>query len=227
LKKVVGPAVDDAVKQLVEQAKEENRNLAKSALETLAPTLKSGEFDGGVAVFGPDKDGHHTLVAGIKLAEGKGIEDFGRSLLKIIPEKDKDKVQLDVDSVGNLKIHKIVIGEAADANAKRIFGTSDGYLAIRHDAAYLAYGPDALKDIKELISASPKSIPLLQLDAAVARVVPWDANNKDAQKHVKDVFGSESEGKDTVHVLVEGGSSLKITLTAKGKSISLGQKMQK
>src|SRR5262249_42246050 len=150
----------------------------KAALETLAPTLKSGEFDGGVAVFGPDKSGLHTIVAGVKLTEGKGIEDFGRSILKIIPDKDKDKIQLDVDSVGDLKIHKLVIGETADANAKRIFGSSHGYLAIRHDAAYIAYGPEALKEIKELISASPKTVPLFQLDAALARVVPWDAKNK-------------------------------------------------
>src|SRR5579864_2619389 len=144
LKKLVGPAVDDAFKQLIEQAKEENRNLTKSALETLAPTLKSGEFDGGVAVYGPNKEGHHTVVAGIKLSEGKGIEDFGRSILKIIPDKDKDKFHLDVDSVGDLKIHKVTIGETADENAKRIFGTSDVYLAIRHDAAFIAYGPEAM-----------------------------------------------------------------------------------
>jgi hypothetical protein len=227
LKKVLGPAVDDAMKQLVEQAKEENRNMAKSALETLAPTLKSGEFDGGVAIFGPNKEGHHTVVAGVKLTAGKGIEDFGRSILKIIPEKDKDKVQLDVDSVGDLKIHKVMIGETADANAKRIFGTSDVYLAIRHDAAYIAYGPEALKEIKQLISASAQTVPLFQLEAALARVLPLDANNKDVPKHVKQIFGSEAEGKDTVHIRVEGGSSLKITVTAKGKSLALGAKMQK
>ncbi|HEV3145219.1 MAG TPA: hypothetical protein VGZ47_15115 [Gemmataceae bacterium] len=226
LKKLVGPAVDDAIKQAIEQAQEENRNLAKAALETLAPTLKSGEFDGGVAVFGPDKNGFHTVVAGIKLTEGKGIEDFGRSIIKIVPEKDKDKIQLDADSVGDVKIHKLAIRETADANAKRIFGSSDAYLAIRHDAAYLAYGPDALKEIKQLISASAGSIPLLQFDAALARVLPWDVKNKDVQKHVKEIFGSEIEGKDAVHVRVEGGSSLKITLTAKGKSLALGNKLQ-
>jgi hypothetical protein len=120
-----------------------------------------------------------------------------------------------------------MIGETADANAKRIFGTSDVYLAIRHDAAFIAYGPEALKEIKQLISAGPQPTPLFQLEAALARVLHLDANNKDVPKHVKEIFGSETEGKDTVHVRVEGGSSLKITVTAKGKSLALGSKMQK
>jgi len=227
LKKLLGPAVDDAIKQIIEKEKEDSKNLTKAALETLAPTLKSGEFDGGVAVFGPDKDGLHTLVAGTKLKEGKGIEDFGRNLLKLIPDKDKDKVKLDVDSIGELKIHKVHVGDSADANAKRIFGSSDVYLAVRNDAAFLAYGPDAQKALKDLISSSAKTAPILQLDVAAAKVATWDASNKDAGKVAKDIFGGAADGKDTVRVKVEAGSSLKITVTSKGKVLALGARVQK
>src|SRR5205823_24272 len=79
VKKALAPAIDDLIKEGLEQEKDQiKKALAKAALEKISPTLKAGEIDGGVSIRGPDKDGHYTFVGGLRVKDGKGIETFLR-----------------------------------------------------------------------------------------------------------------------------------------------------
>src|SRR5262249_17859635 len=157
VKKSLAPAIEEAVKKGIEQEKDQVKQaLAKKAAETLMPTLKSGELDAGVSLRGPDKDGHYTAVAGLKVKGGKGIDSFLRDVIKNVPEKDREKISLDAATVGDVKIHKITADDMGD-EAKKVFGSNAVYLAFRDDAVLVALGADGLAAIKEAAKLTPST----------------------------------------------------------------------
>lgn len=227
IRKAMVPAIEAGIKDALAQEKDENKKaLMKKAFDAVMPTLKAGEIDAAVSVRGPDKNGHITAVAGIKIAEGKGVEAFVREVVKIVPEKDKDKIMLDAASAGDVKIHKIV-AEDMDAEAKKVLGSTSVYFAIRDDAALVAFGADGLSALKEAIAIKGGTNPaLLSVAVSVARVAamnPMEAEK--ANKAVKDVFGGSPNGADLVTVSAEMKDGLRVKINVKAKVISLGAKI--
>jgi hypothetical protein len=228
VRKVLGPAIDDAIKDAIAKETDPNKaKLMKATFDAFAPTLKAGELDAGVAVVGPDKDGHMTIIGGAKVVKGKGIEDVVREIYKEVPENERKNIVLDATKVGDVNVHKIVIPET-DENAKKLLGESSAYVAIRDDMVLVAAGPDALKAIKDMLAAPAKSSSaLLKVDLAVARAAQLDTKDPNAAKVARDVFGKDPKGSDAVSVTVEMGESLKVSFNAKAKIITLGAKAQK
>src|SRR5205823_4767827 len=101
------------------------------------------------------------------------------------------------------KVHKIIIPET-DENAKKLLGETSAYVAIRDDMILVAAGPDALKAIKDMLTAPAKSSStLLKLDVAVSRAVQLDPKNPNVGKVAQEVFGKDPKGSDAVSVTVE------------------------
>ncbi len=225
IKKSLAPAVEDAIKQAIAKENDPTKKaLLEKAAETLMPTIKSGEFDGGLSMRGPNKDGHYTMVAGLRLVEGKKVESFVRDLVKSMPAKDKEKITLDAASAGDLKIHKAVADDMGEQE-KKMFGSNAIYFGFRDDAVLFSLGDDALAAIKEAANLKPsESKAVLSVVVSVARASGLDVKEKKAEKIAKEVFGSNPEGTDTVAVTLEMGQTARLRVNIKSKVIAFGFK---
>lgn len=227
IKKLLGPAVDDLVKQAVESEKADGRNFLKAFLEKLAPTLKSGEYDLGVGLRGPNAEQHYTLVGVLGLSKGKELESFVKTIVSILPEKDAKKIEVDAASAGDIKIHKIVVGDELPPEQKKVFGSDSVYIAFRDDAMFVTFGADGLKLIKEIVTAQAKAGPAVSIQASLSRIAPlMEAKDRPSLKLVEDVFGKNPQGTDTFTLKVEGGAKANLQLSLKGKLIEFAVKAQ-
>src|SRR5205823_421050 len=95
VRKALEPLVDNAIKEEVEKEKDPAKAKAQKAiLEALAPTVKAGDLDLGLALNGPDAEGRYTGLFGIKVKDAKTVEETFRQVLAGVPAKDREKVQL-------------------------------------------------------------------------------------------------------------------------------------
>ncbi|MFL5339718.1 MAG: hypothetical protein ACJ8F7_06075 [Gemmataceae bacterium] len=227
VRKALEPLVDNAIKEELEKEKDQAKAKAQKAiLEALAPTVKAGDLDLGVALTGPDADGHFTGVFGIKVKDAKTVEEAFRQVLAGVPAKDREKVQLDSTTIGDVKVHKVLFDEK-DEGAKKVFGTSGVYIAFRDDALLVTLGPDALKALKGAVELKAAAGPVANVTAAVGKLAGMDTGDKNAQKAAKEIFGNAPAGSDTIALTVEMGDSAKLKLTVKGKIVELIAKSQK
>ena len=203
LKKSLGPIVDDMIKEGVEKEKDaEKAKDAKLFGEALAPTLKAGELDAGVALRGPDSSGHYTLVAGLKLKDAKHLESALRTSIAAKDTKEREKVQFDAATIGDVKVHKLLID---DENSKKVFGAWAPYVAFKDDAMLVAVGPDALKALKDAVALQPAAGPVVNVNVAFAKVAGLAPDPK-MQKAIKEVFGETPTG-DNIALTVEMGET--------------------
>jgi hypothetical protein len=225
LKKAIGPAIEGAVKDAIEKETDPaKKTLAKRAAETLMPTLKAGELDAGASFRGPNKDGHYTVVGGVKVKDGRDIEALIRDVLKNVPEKDKGKIELDAASVGGVKIHKITAEDMGE-EPKKIFGSNAVYVAFRDDALIVAVGADGLAAIKEAAMLTPStSKAVVNVAIAVGRLAGLDLKDQKAAKAAKEVFGSDPAGSDAITITATMTDRVHLKVNVKAKIISFGAK---
>jgi hypothetical protein len=205
LRKLMGPALTDAIKDAVAKEKDPHKAKAmKLTTEAILPTLLAGELDAGFAAIGPNKDGHFTFIGGAKLVDGKKVESALANLHDLMDEKDRKNFILNATTIGNVNV------------------------AVRNDLVLVAAGPDALKAMKDTLNASPKSsAPLFKAEIAFGRFLAMNPNDPKAAKLAQEVFGKDPKGSDTASITVEMGETLKISLTAKAKIVAFGAKSQK
>lgn len=219
VKKVFGPAVDDLIKHGLDMAGDFKEHL-EPLVKALVPTLKAGDLDIGVAVSGPDKDNHLSGVLVAKVVEGKKIETAIKDLVEKIPEPVKSAIQIDADSEGTHKIHVLKIKDHLDDKARKVIGESDLYLAFRGDAIMLSFGPDAKNLIKDALKSAPAAGPVFRAEVSASKIASLMAaeNPRATEKAAKEAFGKDSGG-DTISLTVEGGSSLTVKASIRGKVI--------
>lgn len=220
VKKVLGPAVDEAVKTGLGMAPGEIQEAVEPLVKAVAPTLKAGDFDGGLVFLGPDAKNHYTAVVAGKVADGKKIEAEIKELVKKIPEPVKSAFEVDADSAGDYKLHRIKVGAQLDDNAKKIFGETDMWFAFRDDAALVAFGPDAKSALKDALGKAPAAGSIAKVEMSVSRLIALAESQdpKAAQKAAKEAFGKDPTG-DTLSITVEGGESVRLRGVVKGKVI--------
>jgi hypothetical protein len=221
-RKAIGPAIDELTKKALEEEKDEGKKaLLKAGIETIAPTIKAGEIDLGAFVRGPDANGHFTIVGGLKVKNGKGIDEFVHKVFKEMPEKDRAKITLDADSVGSMKIHKIDADDM-DADGKKVFGTTNVYVGISDNMVLVGLGMDGLNAVKSAASASPATAPALDITVSVARAAGLNKKDENAAKAAKAAFGENPNGNDTVTIKAETGEASRFQIRVKGKIIAFG-----
>ena len=221
VKKVIGPAIDEAVKNALGMAPGEVQEAIEPLVKAIMPTLKAGDLDGGFMMAGPDAKNLYTLVIAAKLAEGKEVEKAIKELVKKIPEPVGSAFELESATAGEYKLHKMSLSNVpVDEKAKKLFGESDLWFAFRDDAVLFAFGPNGKEALTEAIGKKAATGPVAKLELAVTRLLPLaEAQDaKSAQEVAKKVFGKEVTG-DTLAFSVEGGDSLHIRVAVKGKVI--------
>ena len=219
VKKLIGPAIDDLVKQGLDMAGDFKEHL-EPVVKAIVPTLKAGDLDIGIAVVGPNADNHLSGVLIGKVVEGKKIETAVKDLVEKIPEPIKSAFQIDADKEGEHKIHVLKIKDQLDDNIRKVIGESDVYIAFRNDALIVSFGPSGKSLIKDALKSAPASGPLFKAEVSASRIAALIAadNPKATEKAVKEVFGKNPKD-DTISLTVEGGQSLTLKAAIKGKVI--------
>ncbi len=234
LRKALAPVVDEGLQKIVQnQTNEVQRGLAERFIKALDPTFKAGELDLGISVTGPGTSRHYTVVAGVKLRDGEALNKFLHDLVPVLPERDRQKIKLDAETAGNVKIHRLDNQGDFNPEARQILGDNPIYFAIRSDAFLVGTGPDGLKAVKAALSAQPKAGPLVQLDVSLARLVPAMVGmakfrgENDMAQYLENA-GKESfkgQGEDLLHGSVQGGKDLRIRYAIKAEALSFFSKV--
>ena len=225
LKKVLGPAVDDLIASVIkEETDQVKQALMKPALEKIAPTLKAGKIDIAMSMHGPNKDGHYTIVMGVRVEDGLGIESFVRDAIKNLPENERKNVKVDMAKVGSANIHEINLGDSMDSEMKNLIGKPEAYLAFRKDQAVLAMGPDALNRVKAVVAAKPSTATMMSFKIAFSRAIGLSKADPKTKKMVEvaeKVFGENPAGTDVMSITGEMTDTLRVRFGMKAKLIKL------
>jgi hypothetical protein len=226
VQKALGPVVDEGVKKALEKAKDETqREQGTKLLKALEPSLKAGELDTAFSLRGPNAHKLYTLVFGIKVKDGEGIDSAMQELAKSLPERDRELVKFNAETSDGVKIHRVEAQKGFDKQAKQVFGDNPIYFAVRADAIVGAAGPDGLTALKEALAAEPKAGPQVQVQVSLAHLAALlSRQHAGAVKAAEDAFGQDKDG-DQVLFTVEGGKSLKVKLAMKAPVIRFLSKM--
>ena len=217
LKKALGSVIDEVTEDALKSIQDEKkREQAKALFDALTPTAKSGEFQLVAAIVGPQAE-RYAIVAALKLKDGDRLGKTAYALLKeardAMPKKDQDKVQLDVDSVGAVKIHRFEVPKDGkiDKFLADVAGDNQLYLAFRDDALFFAIGKGSLPALKAAVAKmdSGPSSPLV-FDFDVARMAPLMAQTPEQKKLAAKLFPPGENAR--VRLAVEGGTSLNARL---------------
>ena len=228
LKKLFGPVVDDLIELAKKEANAPGEILTKAEplVKALTPTLKAGDLDVGLALHGPDKDDHYTAVIGVKLAEGKKVEDAIRDLVKKeLPPEVAGMIALDAEKLtGGAMLHTVKVSDHLDAEMTKVFGKNDVHLSFRDDLLVIALGPQGKDAVQKAISSKPADVGVAQFKVAFSRVAAaLGADNAAdfaaAKAAAKKVFGDKPVKDDTMSFAITGGDSLKIKMSIQAKAI--------
>ncbi|MBV9122882.1 MAG: hypothetical protein JO112_05970 [Planctomycetes bacterium] len=209
VRKALEPMIDDGFqKALAKEKVEAKRAEAEKVYKALEPSLKSGALDFAFSLHGPKTDNHYTFVAGIKLQDGKAVENVLRDWVKTLPEKDRQKIKLDVAEAGEVKIHQIEAQQDFDANARKTLGDHPVFFAIREDALLVTGGPGGQEALQKALAVQPQTSPLVEGVVSLARLAPL-MPQPNAPEAAKEAFGGDQQDRDKVRLTVEGGKTLR------------------
>jgi len=227
LKQLLPPAVDDLVELVKKEGKVpgEIQTKAEPLLKALLPTVKAGELDLGAAMVGPDKDEKYTFLAGLKVVDGKKIEEVMKDTVKKeLPPEIAALFQFDAEKLsGGTMLHAVKVADQIDEKGQKILGKSDLYFTFRDDLLVLAIGAQAKSLIEKAVASKPADVGVLRAQVSLSRIVPIMGEDAKelaaARKAAEKVFGKGAGKADTIKFSVEGGDSLKVKVSAQGKAI--------
>jgi hypothetical protein len=225
LRQLLPTAVDDALAEAKKQAPGEVQSKIEPVLKALLPTVKAGELDLAASMIGPDKDNNYTVIAALKVVDGKGIESAVKEIAKKeLPPELSGLIQFDAEKLtGGASVHTVKIADQLDENARKVFGKNDLHVTFRDDLVLAAIGPGAKDALKRAVASQPADVGVLQLQVSLARIAPILGDNAEqtaaAKAAAEKTFGKGGPGSDTIRFAIEGGESLKVKVAAKGKAI--------
>lgn len=218
LNKAFSALIDEVAEKSLEGIqKEQKKQQAELLFKAIAPTAKAGEVQLVTAVLGP-KDKHYSFVAALKLKDGdklgKTIHDLLKDALNDIPADQRDRINLNFESVGTVKILQFELPKDAklDKTLDAAVGDRNLYLAFRDDALFLALGKEALPALRLAIAKkdSAASQPLV-FDFDVARMATLMAQTPEQKDAAGKLFPAGQDGR--VRLTLDGGASLNARLT--------------
>jgi hypothetical protein len=185
---------------------ENQREILKTLLDGVMPTLKAAELDTALDIRGPNDKGAYTLVGGIKIQDGVNLE---RSFLKAAA-RFPQQVTLDVEKADQIHIHRINPEKNAKTLARQQLGDNPAYIAFRENVLFLGAGENGLSALKEALAIAPRTGKVMELQIALARAVRLFDDKKQVEI-ARDVFGDSKDG-DQLRISVEGGDALTLRL---------------
>jgi hypothetical protein len=214
LRKGFEQVVHEGMQKGLEKEKDEaRRESGKKLLKALEPTIKAGELDVGVALRGPSESKHYTVIVGVKVKDGQAIESAVHEVLQGLPESEREKVKLNAETAGDIKIHRIDGQKDFDEQHRQIFGDNPFFAAIRADAIFIAGGERGLDALKNALNIEPRKSAQVVVEASVAGLAPLAAHGDkkaltELHKATESSFKSDKDA-DKIRFSLEGGKALK------------------
>lgn len=222
LRKPVSAVIDESFENLLSMVPFDYQELAKMALKSIEPTLKGGEWDAGVAFFGPDKEGHISALFGHRLYKGAALDETFRTLVKNLPEGLNNFVELDVAKGGKTAIHKFDLSSVPSDKFQKYFSRdSHLWLAFAEDRALIYIGTDGKERLKEALETPPAPSKLFEMSISMGRFAPYYSTEKgEAMRAVAEtIFGKDLKN-DRFTLSLEGGKSLNLKVRIPGKVLT-------
>jgi hypothetical protein len=217
LASALGDAAQDAKAMAVNSIQDVGKKQqAESLFKVLIPTLRAGDFDGALVMTSQGKQ--LTVLGATKVKNGdelgKTVRELVAGSMKDLPPALRDKIKLDVGTVGATKIHKLElpVEDQGSKMVQKVFGEASLYVAFRNDAMFFSLGKDGLQSIKDAIPVKATgSTPmfLYEVDIAqLATLAPPDQADK-----ARKIFPGGQGG--IVRLTVQGGRALTVRLDTK------------
>lgn len=222
-----GKIIDTAFEEALKDVDDQGRPIVEKIFKAIAPTLKAGELDLGVALSAANAKGEHTLLAAVGVKQGKEIEKLVKDLEKEFGGFVAEAVAFDFDvaKVGDFNLHKITL-KAMPEEFEKVFGGNKVWVAISDDCIAVSVEPEGTA-LKAGLKAKAVPVPVLSVDVAFAKLVPLVAQARGAgpdevKAILKDAFkGADPAGKDTLTLTVTGGDRLTVKGALKGGAVRL------
>jgi hypothetical protein len=219
LREPYAAVIDEVLRGRVEEEKAPTQRSNIDKLRRAAANwLKAGELDIGLRMIGPDKDSLYTVVAGIKLREGKKIAEAVEQIWSQLPARERNKITLNARRLSNVNVHRLGGERELNREAVRILGQNPVYAAIADHGAFLGAGPDALKMLAVALESKPAIGPLFELDMSMSKLGPFLASHPESQtaakieKAIADLIKGRPKS-DRVKVAISAGDGLGIRLS--------------
>ncbi len=155
----------DATEGLTDRQKEARKAINDHLFAMLDSGLELGAWDGVVEVT-PQESGTHHFLFGIRSVDGTKATE----IVSLLPDaKQGWKAELDVDSEGEVKIHKLTITEGYPKALQDFFGQSgEFFIGAGPEAVWISGGDNALQVMKDGIKAV--ATPAEKPDPVIARL---------------------------------------------------------
>jgi hypothetical protein len=234
IRQALEPVIDEAMAKAMENMSDATkREQAEKLFKAVAPTLKAGELDASVVLHGPTGDNLYTVVAGLKVKDGRQIESAFKELVRSIPERDQRPFKFDVEKVEGAGTHRFELQPLYSEHIRSLVGENPVHVAARSDTIIVAVGPDGQKALKQALAAQPATSPVLGTEAALARLVPamghmFQAHRSSPEalrKAAAESFANGEKGADLVRFTVTGGDTFKARYSVKASAFKFTSKI--
>ena len=216
IRKAIELGLEEGVNLAGASVPEELQPLIEELRAMLTRTVKTGKFDLGASLNGPNSAGLYSLAAGVSLEDTAKIEKLLRALFdKYKAEQPAlNFLKLDVAKVGNTNIHEAPVGAFLPANAQVIFGKASSlYFAFGPQAVYITFGPQALDAIKTAIVAKSQPARVLDVKVNPARMAKLiQAASPEGGMAAEELLGTTNALASMFYLNVEGGYELRIQI---------------
>ncbi len=216
------PFLKQEIAKELEKAPAAQRAVLNPLVEGILPTLQAGELDLGVGLAGPDTDGKYTVMASLKVVNGPGIENGIKKAVPLLPPRVQGVFQLDAAMADGVALHKIMPPpQAYTLQVNKLFGQNPIYAAFQQDRAILTFGSNSEKMVRELLQASPGTVPVVSARASIAKLAMMvqPGRTQTIRTAAQNAFGGLDSRNDVVRYSFTGGDKLQSRIVVKADII--------
>ncbi|QDT37851.1 hypothetical protein [Stratiformator vulcanicus] len=116
-------------------------------VDSMRKVVVAGSLDGFLEIA--DSTAGRQTFGGIHVPNG---EDFFEALKAFENTKSISKLELNVDKIGELDVHRVGVSEGMFSDLVTLAGTSEMLVAIAPDTLWMAAGPDARNTLEQTIN---------------------------------------------------------------------------
>ena len=144
----------DEQKELSDGEKTASKKISEHVFDMLNAGTEAGLIDAFLQVT-QDKDDHKGLLDAIKVVDSAPALE----ILKLLPESNKkNSVKMDVDKVGEIAIHEVVLASSPVLDLESILGKKEvtGHVAVSKDQVWFSAGEGSLEQLKAALTETAK-----------------------------------------------------------------------
>ncbi|MSR33035.1 MAG: hypothetical protein EXR99_16220 [Gemmataceae bacterium] len=187
--------------------------LMEKFLKAVTPSVAAGAIDLGLDVRA-EQNGKFSFVAGLKVANGKGLEEVLRQMHKALPPMEQKNMQLDAFPLKNgTMAHKLLV--PVPPMDVPLFGSGPLFLAILDNKVLLSGGANGKEALEEVAARPLGKSQALEFSMALNAGAPLLAKGiANAESLAQKAF-AKSPKADTWEIKASGGKELSLKMNLK------------